>query len=97
MAVKKARAEEKTFDQQLMRVKEIVAALEGSGAEQVDLETGAKLYREASACLAFCRARLESVRNEIENSDTGEIAEDMAGSPAEKPGTGAAEADNIPF
>ncbi len=97
MAVKKAVAEEKTFDQQLMRVKEIVAALEGNGAGQVDLETGARLYREASACLAFCRARLESVRNEIENSDTGEIAEDMAGSPAERPYTGGSDADIIPF
>ncbi len=75
---KKAKAEEKTFDQQLERVKEIVAVLEGSGGEQVDLETGARLYKEASACLAFCRERLDKVRNEIENSDTGEIAEDVA-------------------
>ncbi len=81
MAGKKAKAEEKTFDQQLARVKEIVAVLEGSGGEQVDLETGARLYKEASACLAFCRERLDTVRNEIENSDTGEIAEDVPDSP----------------
>ena len=51
------------FADRLARARKIVQLLEQG---DVDLETGARLYREASECLKFCRERLENVRNEIE-------------------------------
>ncbi len=56
-------ARERTFITELARIREIVERLENS---EVDLETGARLYREAGEALTFCRERLQSVRNEIE-------------------------------
>ncbi len=56
-------ARERTFSTELARIREIVERLENS---EVDLETGARLYREAGEALIFCRERLQSVRNEIE-------------------------------
>ncbi len=57
------REETRTFDSELARVRNIVEMLESN---QVDLETGARLYREAGEALRFCRERLVCVRNEIE-------------------------------
>ena len=52
-----------SFAERLDRARKIVQLLEQG---DVDLETGARLYKEASSCLKFCRERLENVRNEIE-------------------------------
>ena len=52
-----------SFAERLDRARKIVQLLEQG---DVDLETGARLYKEASECLKFCRERLENVRNEIE-------------------------------
>ncbi len=60
-----------SFADRLDRARKIVQLLEQG---DVDLETGARLYREASLCLKFCRERLESVRNEIEMLN-GEIVQ----------------------
>ena len=45
----------KTFSSQLARLKEIVAQLE---KEDLELEKGVRLYREACACVRFCRQKL---------------------------------------
>lgn len=54
---------EATFGSSLEKVRRIVQLLERG---DVDLETGARLYREACDALKFCRERLDAVRNEIE-------------------------------
>ncbi len=77
-AAREDQKDERTFAQQIERVRQIVEALEGNSGASVDLEEGARLYKEASACLAFCRSRLDAVRNEIERADTGEVEEDEA-------------------
>ncbi len=64
-----------SFADRLARARKIVQLLEQG---DIDLEAGARLYREAGDCLRFCRERLASVRNEIELLN-GEIlqAEDV--------------------
>lgn len=54
---------EATFSEKLNRARKIVQLLEQG---DVDLETGAAMYKEACECLAFCREKLANVRNEIE-------------------------------
>ncbi len=68
-------APEPTFAEQLARARQIVQMLEQG---DVDLEQGAKLYREACQCLKGCQDKLGRVRNEIELLN-GEImpAEDV--------------------
>ena len=78
-------APEPTFAEQLARARQIVQMLEQG---DVDLEQGAKLYREACQCLKGCQDKLGRVRNEIELLN-GEImpAEDFL----------SREADAVPF
>ena len=78
-------APEPTFAEQLARARQIVQLLEQG---DVDLEQGAKLYREACQCLKGCQDKLGRVRNEIELLN-GEImpAEDVLNR----------EADAVPF
>ncbi len=78
-------APEPTFAEQLARARQIVQMLEQG---DVDLEQGAKLYREACQCLKGCQDKLGRVRNEIELLN-GELmpAEDFLNR----------EADAVPF
>ncbi len=54
---------ENTFEKRMMRLQEIVTALE-SGA--VPLEQGMALYKEGAACARSCREQLEKARHELE-------------------------------
>ena len=58
----------KTFSSQLARLKEIVAQLE---QEDLELEKGVRLYREACACVRFCRQKLSDARNVLESEEGG--------------------------
>ena len=53
-----------TFTQAMERLKEIVGILEQNTTE---LEEGVALYREACACAAVCRTRLDEARNVLED------------------------------
>lgn len=58
----------KTFSSQLARLKEIVAQLE---KEDLELEKGVRLYREACVCVRFCRQKLSDARNVLESEEGG--------------------------
>ena len=55
----------------LERLREIVALLENS---EVGLEDGVRLYREACACVKFCRKRLDEARILLED-ESGALQE----------------------
>ena len=56
----------KTFSSQLARLKEIVAQLE---QEDLELEKGVRLYREACACVRVCRKVLESEEGGLRDAE----------------------------
>ena len=59
-------AKGKTFSSQLERLKAVVAQLD---QEDLDLEKSVKLYKEACACVRFCRQKLSDARNVLESEE----------------------------
>jgi len=59
-------AKGKTFSSQLERLKAIVAQLDQG---DLDLEKSVKLYKEACACVRFCRQKLSDARNVLESEE----------------------------
>lgn len=56
-------AKEKTFEENMKRLEEIVAALEDP---DLSLEKGIALYKEGAKCSKECREKLENAKHELE-------------------------------
>lgn len=55
--------EERSFEDSMKRLEEIVARLENP---ELSLEEGMALYKEGMQCSRICRDKLESARHELE-------------------------------
>lgn len=71
---------ERTFEENMKRLEEIVAALEDP---DISLEEGMALYKEGSQCSRLCREKLESARHELEVWQNGAAAPMQASEPGE--------------
>lgn len=63
-----------TFGSDMARLKEIVSILERN---EVGLEEGVSLYKEARACVERCRGKLADARNVLERDGLVQDADDF--------------------
>ena len=56
-------AKEKSFEENMKRLEEIVQALEDP---EISLEKGMELYKEGAKCSRLCREKLDKARHELE-------------------------------
>ncbi len=56
-------AKEKSFEDNMKRLEEIVKALEDP---EISLEKGMALYKEGAQCSRLCREKLDKARHELE-------------------------------
>ena len=61
---------ENHFEKKMIRLQEIVTALESG---DLPLEEGMALYREGAECSRFCREQLEKARHELSLWQDGEL------------------------
>lgn len=73
------------FSRDMERLSEIVTMLERN---QVDLEEGVDLYKEACACVKRCREKLEQARNVLNDGGLLKKAEDFLGDGVKDSGDG---------